>query len=800
MITHLPRTVRPDPVPQTAPSPPPAAADASVLYQDPATGPDLSAAIDAALANLEPAYYYPGSAVPVFQPTLLQFRDFSRFIAAAEPFALRAGLCKVIPPTEWKSELHDHMVREKRVPSSNNQEIFLDNDEFPIMRPIVQHFEGSQGIYKQYNVENHRRVNLAQFYRRCVDPRQAPPVPVTTEAHARLRGGASPPRPADPPSAAGDQPNGIHVDLARQVAHVGDPDRSAIHALPASTTTPATAADGTGDELPPDHVASYVDHFDALDRQYWRNLSFAPPMYGADIPGTLFPTPATFPTWNPRNLGSVLNRIDISMPGVNQPYLYLGMWKATFAWHVEDMDLYSINYLHFGQPKSWYCIPPAHRAKFERAAQGLFSEDARHCPEFLRHKSSVISPSILKRQYDVPVHRLVQSHGEFVITFPNGYHAGFNQGFNCAESVNFALPSWVPLGRRAVPCRCIGDSVRIAIDEFFPAALTETDYWQEQRAGTFNRQWVGSNSSTSASNDQSDASSAQASRKRSATPHLSAPVCKSPYKSASIDFPEALARAYQSVGAAVGDYPCPPADRCCAVCFEPIAADDTDAVTSIACVGCGLGVHKDCYLPTLATPPEEAWRCFRCHLGLPDGAELRCILCPLRNGPLYLVSPLETLRRLKRIRRSTYGTEFLATLRALNSAERAEYLQFAHPPCARLVTETAVVSALVESGDETVTVADVYAAALPTLASALLGALPLVTGYEAVPKARWNLKCQLCKGKAGACVQCAERRCCTAFHVGCLLRLRVEAESEAIVSRPIINLTDGQVFCAKHVP
>lgn len=36
-----------------------------------------------------------------------------------------------------------------------------------------------------------------------------------------------------------------------------------------------------------------------------------------------------------------------------------------------------------------------------------------------------------------------------MITFPYGYHAGFNHGFNCAESTNFALPRWVEFGKRA---------------------------------------------------------------------------------------------------------------------------------------------------------------------------------------------------------------------------------------------------------------------------------------------------------------------------------------------------------------
>lgn len=50
-----------------------------------------------------------------------------------------------------------------------------------------------------------------------------------------------------------------------------------------------------------------------------------------------------------------------------------------------------------------------------------------------------------------------------MITYPRGYHAGFNLGLNCAESVNFALESWIELGRAAKACECIGDRCDIGL-------------------------------------------------------------------------------------------------------------------------------------------------------------------------------------------------------------------------------------------------------------------------------------------------------------------------------------------------
>lgn len=51
-------------------------------------------------------------------------------------------------------------------------------------------------------------------------------------------------------------------------------------------------------------------------------------------------------------------------------------------------------------------------------------------------------------------------------TFPYGYHAGFNTGVNCAESINFALPRWVEYGKHASVCTCWVDTVRIDMTPF----------------------------------------------------------------------------------------------------------------------------------------------------------------------------------------------------------------------------------------------------------------------------------------------------------------------------------------------
>ena len=74
----------------------------------------------------------------------------------------------------------------------------------------------------------------------------------------------------------------------------------------------------------------------------------------------------------------------------------------------------------------------------------------------------LISPELL-RLHNIPVVKLVQYPGEFVINYPGAYHSGFNHGYNCAESTNFATSSWLPIGALARSCDCRSDSVQIQV-------------------------------------------------------------------------------------------------------------------------------------------------------------------------------------------------------------------------------------------------------------------------------------------------------------------------------------------------
>uniref|UniRef100_A0A3Q3AZ20 [histone H3]-trimethyl-L-lysine(4) demethylase n=1 Tax=Kryptolebias marmoratus TaxID=37003 RepID=A0A3Q3AZ20_KRYMA len=210
-----------------------------------------------------------------------------------------------------------------------------------------------------------------------------------------------------------------------------------------------------------------------VEKEFWRLVSTIEEdvtvEYGADIAskefGSGFPVKNSHfevssddehyltSGWNLNNMpvldASVLTHITADICGMKVPWLYVGMCFSSFCWHIEDHWSYSINYLHWGEPKTWYGAPGYAAEHLESVMKKLAPELFESQPDLLHQLVTIMNPNTLMNN-GVPIYRTNQCAGEFVITFPRAYHSGFNQGFNFAEAVNFCTMDWMPIGRSCV--------------------------------------------------------------------------------------------------------------------------------------------------------------------------------------------------------------------------------------------------------------------------------------------------------------------------------------------------------------
>lgn len=233
----------------------------------------------------------------------------------------------------------------------------------------------------------------------------------------------------------------------------------------------------------------YADHFkcshfnmpvklvptEKIEQEYWEIVSSLDStlttQYGADVStadfGSGFPkNPRTSrnenensyqsymeDNWNLNNISllkdSIFNFIDTDISGMKIPWLYIGMCFSTFCWHNEDHWTYSINYLHWGEAKTWYAVPGDSADIFEEAMRSIVPELFQVQPDLLNQLVTTLNPNILMKA-NVPIYSIDQFAGEFIITFPRSYHMGFSHGFNCAEAVNFISADWIPMGRKCI--------------------------------------------------------------------------------------------------------------------------------------------------------------------------------------------------------------------------------------------------------------------------------------------------------------------------------------------------------------
>ena len=76
-------------------------------------------------------------------------------------------------------------------------------------------------------------------------------------------------------------------------------------------------------------------------------------------------------------------------------WMYVGMCFSTFCWHNEDHWSYSINYLHWGEAKSWYGVLGEHAITFEKAMGKIAPELFESQPDLLHQLVTICNPADL---------------------------------------------------------------------------------------------------------------------------------------------------------------------------------------------------------------------------------------------------------------------------------------------------------------------------------------------------------------------------------------------------------------------
>lgn len=183
---------------------------------------------------------------------------------------------------------------------------------------------------------------------------------------------------------------------------------------------------------------------------------------------------------------------------------------------------------------------------------------------------------------------------------------------------------------------------------------------------------------------------------------------------------------------------------------ECAICDDGECENSNAIVFCD-GCNLAVHQDCYGIPyiPEGQWLCRKCTVS-PDRA-VSCVLCPNEGGAF---------------KQTTNG-------------------KWAHLLCAMWIPETGVSN-------------PVY--------------MEPIDSIERIPRARWKLQCYLCGSRHGACIQCDNKACFTAFHVTCARRAGLLIKAQRQRALPHHNQIDSEdededdghetlkAMCHKHLP
>uniref|UniRef100_A0A251K7I6 JmjC domain-containing protein n=1 Tax=Manihot esculenta TaxID=3983 RepID=A0A251K7I6_MANES len=376
---------------------------------------------------------------PVFYPTEEEFKDTLKYIASIRAKSEPYGICRIVPPPCWKP------------PCPLKEKSIWEGSTFATRVQRIDKLQNRDSVKKMSKLYNHTRKKRRRCMRMAVDC-GTDTGNITGCNDAGICDSESfgfEPGPEYTLNTFQKYADDFKARYFRKNDNIMDKggDTDVLH----------------------DNWEPMVEN---IEGEYWRIVEKATEeievLYGADLETGVFGSgflelfgKAGSDTnecyaksgWNlnnfPRLPGSILSYEAGDISGVLVPWLYIGMCFSSFCWHVEDHHLYSLNYMHWGDPKMWYGVPGKDAIKLEEAMRKHLPDLFEEQPDLLHKLVTQLSPSILKSE-GVPVYRCVQNPGEFVLTFPRAYHSGFNCGFNCAEAVNVAPVDWLPHGQIAV--------------------------------------------------------------------------------------------------------------------------------------------------------------------------------------------------------------------------------------------------------------------------------------------------------------------------------------------------------------
>ncbi|KYN32272.1 Protein Jumonji [Trachymyrmex septentrionalis] len=141
------------------------------------------------------------------------------------------------------------------------------------------------------------------------------------------------------------------------------------------------------------------------------------------------------------NPGSVLRALGPLM-GVTVPTLHVGMLFSACCWYRDPHGLPWIEYLHTGAKKIWYGIPDEHNNNFRKALSKMVPQYCKNKTIWLPSDTAMVPPELLVNNH-VPLCQTVQEPGQFIIVFPKAFTSSICTGYVVSESVYFAQPSWL---------------------------------------------------------------------------------------------------------------------------------------------------------------------------------------------------------------------------------------------------------------------------------------------------------------------------------------------------------------------